>query len=118
MPLSSRNHPALIAYLDFSSLSASTIGPKDRASTLLASLPIDFGFHSVSVNVPADLFPSPVEGYAVLVHNFNQDTWGMFPNAEGHAVIIPEPTSLTLQALLASSVCPLRRYHPTITGRL
>ncbi len=103
------DHLELIAYVDFSSVSDSAVWLKDRTDALLTSLPIDFGFDTVSVNVPADLFPAPVEGFDVLVHNYDQDTWDMFPNAEGHAEIVPEPTSFALLALILSWVG--RRRH-------
>ena len=106
----------LIAYLDLFSVSQSTVWLNDGADTPLTSLPIAFGFDTVSVDVPVDVFPSPVEGYAVLLHNFHQDTWDMFPNGEGHAVIVPEPTTLSVFALILASVSRRRRHDPVITG--
>ena len=103
------SHLELIAYLDLSSVFESAIWLNDGAGAPLTSLPIDFGFDTVSVDVPVDLFPSPVEGCAVLVHNFYQDTWDMFPNAEGHATIVPGPTSFALWALISAGVCWRRR---------
>jgi len=108
------SHLELVAYLDLSSVFESAVWLNDGAHAPLASLPIDFGFDTVSVDVPANLFPSPVEGYAVLVHNFYQDTWDMFPNEEGHAVIIPEPTTLSLFALILASVSRRRRRNEAI----
>jgi len=102
------SHLELIAYLDLSSVFESTVWLNNGAHEPLASLPIDFGFDTVSVDVPADSFPSPVDGCAALVHNFYQDTWDMFPNEEGHAVIVPEPTTLSVFALILASV-PRRR---------
>ena len=99
----------LIAYLDLSSVFESTVWLNDGADVPLTSLPIDFGFDTVSVDVPVALFPSPVEGCAVLLHNFYQDTWDVFPNAEGHAVIVPEPTTLSVFVVILASVCWRRR---------
>ncbi len=110
------SHLELVAYLDLSSVSESAVWLNDGADVPLTSLPIDFGFDTVSVVVPADLFPSPVEGYAVLVHNFHQDTWDMFPNAEGHAAIVPEPTTLSVLALISASVFWRRRHDPAIAN--
>ena len=104
----------LIAYLDLFSVAQSTVWLNDGADTPLTSLPIDFGFDTVSVDVPVDLFPSPVEGYAVLLHNFHQDTWDMFPNADGHAAIVPEPTTLSVFALILASVFWRRRRNVEI----
>gem|GEM_PF-2281743 len=104
----------LIAYLDLSSVFESTVWLNDGADVPLTSLPIDFGFDTVSVDVPVALFPSPVEGCAVLLHNFYQDTWDVFPNAEGHTAIVPEPTTLSLLALISASVFWRRRRNVMI----
>ena len=107
----------LIAYLDLFSVSQSTVWLNDGADMPLTSLPIDFGFDTVSVDVPVELFPSPVEGCAVLLHNFHQDTWDMFPNAKGHAVIVPEPTSVALWAMISTGVCWRRRRNQAMARR-
>ena len=107
----------LIAFLDLSSVIESSVWLNDGAGAPLTTLPIDFGFDTVSVDVSADLFPSPVEGCAVLVHNFHQDTWDMFPNAEGHATIVPEPTSFVLWALISAGLCGRRRRNRAMARR-
>ncbi len=102
------DHLELIAYLDFASVSNATVGLRSRSDALLARLPIAFGFDTVSVSVTSAAFPAPVDGTALLLHSFDQDTWDMFPNTEGHAMIVPEPTSLVLVALILSRVLTRR----------
>ena len=100
----------LIAYLDLTTVSQSSIRLLDGSDALLTNLPIAFGFDTLSVEVPVDLLPSPVEGYAALVNNFVQDTWDMFPNGRGHATIVPEPGTLSLFVLSLATICR-RRHH-------
>ena len=84
--------------------------PARTASSLLHSI-------TLSLDVPVDLVPSPVEGYAVLANNFVQDTWDMFPNGQGHAVIAPEPGTLSLFVLSLICVCH-KRCHNGRTGHV